>query len=495
MLLTKNRQRIKALSKRSRRSFLNDFSVLNPTLWANEAIIALLPNMVVGQLISRDFDTTVSRFGDVVNAFIPSKFVMNRKGALCDNVVTQDATGSRVQVPLNQWPQVSFLICDGEEDRNQLDLIDTLLTPAVQALAQGIDRILTAQVNQFLLDNVVGHANLVDSTTIRSYILAAREALNRKNVPVPGRALLLSPGTETQALEVDALTLAMDVGDNGQALREAALGRKYGFDIFMTQTQPEVAAGHKTIGTVTAAAASAGATTVTLAGAGIGTAGASLLVGQWISIAGDDTPQQLTAVNVGASAGVCTIQPGLRSSVSANAVTLLLADGAVNNAAGYIGTTDSPRVIGWAKEILVDGFTDSGAISGAPQIGQFVSFGTDIVNRYTIIGLRVIGGGAFGITLDRPLITALADNAVVHLGPSGKYNFGFLRNAFTMVNRPLPQPRAQTALSRVITDPVNKISIRVTITYDGNKQAHLVTLDTLMGVGILNQDMGVVMLG
>lgn len=495
LLLTPHRDRIRTLSKRTRRAFLNDFSVLNPTLWANEAIIQLLPNMVIGQLIARDFDNVVSRFGDIVNAFVPSKFAFNRKGGVCDPVLVQDATGSRIQVALDQYASISFMICDGEENRDQLDLIDTLLTPAVIAMATGIDRILSSQVAQFVMDNVVGHANNVDSTNIRSYILEAREALNRKNVPLPGRTLLLTPGTETEALQVDALTLAMDVGDDGSALREAALGRKYGFDIFMTQTQPEVNDGHKLLGSITANAAGVGATTVTLAGAGIGTAGASLLVGMWLSIAGDDTPQQLTAVNVG-SAGICTIQPGLKSGVAGSANVEILADGAVNNAAGYIGTSMSPRVIGWAKEILVDGFTDSGAILGGPQIGQIVSFGTDITNRYVIQSFRVIGGGGYGIVLDRPLVVALADNAVTHLGPAGKYNFGFLRNAFTMVNRPLPEPRVGTgALARTIVDPVTKVAIRITITYDGVKQGHLVTLDTLFGVGILSPDMGVVMMG
>lgn len=67
---------------RQRRTFANDFSILNPTIWANEAIIQLLPNMVLGNLIARDFDNSVARFGDIVNAYVPSTFVMNRKGSL-----------------------------------------------------------------------------------------------------------------------------------------------------------------------------------------------------------------------------------------------------------------------------------------------------------------------------------------------------------------------------------------------------------------------------
>lgn len=477
------RNMIRHRSKKWQRAFANDFSALNPTIWANEAIIGLLPNMVLGNLVSRDFDNKVAKFGDIVNAFIPGTFEMTRKGALCENVVVQDASGASLQVALDQWPQVSFLICDGEEDRNALDLVDTLLTPAIIAMAQGIDRILGAQVYHFL-DNTAGHANNIDETNVRQYVLEAREQMNRKNVPTVGRTLILTPATETQALNVDAFTSADKVGDDGTALREAALGRKYGFDIFMTQTQPEVSTGQTLItGAVTVTtAAAAGATTVAYTGAGA----PNVVAGQWALIAGDDTPQHVTA----ATGTVMTIAPGLKRAVPVGAAITIIKSGTTS--AAYGGTTMNPRVIGWAKEILVAGFANS-----PPQLGQMVTFGTD-ATRYAVIKLRIIdlAAGTFGITLDRPLANAVGNGAAVNLGPAAKYNFAFLKNAFTLVNRPLPQPRAGTgAISRVVVDPVNKIAIRVTITYDGEKQGHLVTLDTLIGVGVLSQDMGVVMLG
>lgn len=482
--MTAARQLMMGKSKRFQRAYNNDFSALNPTIWAQEAIVQLLPNMVLANLIARDFDNQVAKFGDVVNAFVPGTFEMNTKGALCENVVVQDATGSTLQVPLDQWPQVSFLICDGEENRAALDLVDTLLTPAVIAMAQGIDRILNAQAMQFI-DNVAGHLLNGDSTNVRDYILEAREEMNRKNVPLSGRAMILTPGTETEVLSVDQLTLAYATDEGPSAIRDATLGRRYGFDIYMGQTASEVTAGQTTLGTVTVnGAVGAGGTTVDYDGANA----ASVAAGQWAVFAGDDTPQQILT----ATGNAMTIAPGLKRAVPDNAAITILTPGLVNNAAGYIGTSIHPRVIGYRKEILVDTFPNS-----PPQLGQLVSFGTD-PTRYTITRVNIynVSGGNFGIILDRPLANPIGNNMTVNLGPAGTYSFGFLRNGFTMVNRPLPQPRTGTgAISRVLTDPVNKISIRVTITYDGEKQGHLVTLDTLLGVGVLNTNMGVVMLG
>lgn len=479
--MSRMKRRLLGRCMKSHRMYANDFSILNPTIWANEALVQLLPNMVLANLIARDFDNKVAKFGDVVNALVPSNFIMTKKGALCDPVVVQDASASSIQVALNQWPQVSFMICDGEEDRNALDLVDTLLTPAVVALAQGVDRILGSSVYQFS-DTIGGHLGDLTPDNAIQFLLETREAMNRKNVPLPGRTLILTPGAETTALQVHPFTYANESGET-TALREATLGRKFGFDIFMTQTQPEISFGQQaTTGTVTAPAGK-GATTVTLSSA------AGVSVGQWIVIDGDDAPQQI----VGLAAAVATIAPGLHRDVAGGAAFRIVRGGTVNNGAGYIGTSMNPRVIGWAKEILVTGFP----ANSMPELGQLVTFGAD-TERYAINGLRIISAatGDYGITLDRPLENAIADGDTVNLGPAGKYNFAFLRQAFTLVTRPLPQPRPGTgALSRVVSDPVNKISIRVTITYDGERQGHLVTLDFLMGVGVLDDRTGAVMLG
>lgn len=480
MLRAMNR-RLAGRSRKGRAFYANDFSALNPMLWANEAITQLAPNMVLGNLVTRDFGLNTAKFGDIVNAYIPGTFQMTRKGAVCENVVIQDASGSTVQAALNQWPQVSFLICDGEEDRSALDLVETLLTPAVNALSLGVDRILSTQVYQFLA-NSAGHLNNLDATTVKSYILEAREQMNRNNVPLAGRTMLVGPGTETDALSLDAFTDASKIGDNGSALREAALGRKYGFDFIMSQGTPEITPGQATI---TAAINHGGGYGIGATSIVVDAASATLVAGQWAVIDGDDTPQHITATNGTTTA---TISPGLKRAVADNAVVTIVTPGAVNHAGGYRGTTLNPRAIGWAKEILVDGFTTP------PQIGQMVSFGTQ-TTKYAIIKLNIYGGGAYGIELDTPLETAITDDMSVNLGPSGKYNFAFLRNAFAMIVRPLAAPRGNLVISRTVNDPVNRISIRVTIAYDKDKQGHQVTLDFLMGVAALSNELGLVMLG
>ena len=63
----------------------------------------------------------------------------------------------------------------------------------------------------------------------------------------------------------------------------------------------------------------------------------------------------------------------------------------------------------------------------------------------------------------------------------------------TLAIRPLALPRAGAGAISGLAN-YNNLSIRTVITYDGNKQGHLVTLDFLAGIKVLDTDLGAVML-
>lgn len=458
---SKTRKRI-ALTR-----YANDVDAFIPELWANESLAILEENMVVSGLVHRDFENVIAQYGDVVNTRKPADFKAKRKD-LSDNVTVQDAVATNVQVPLNQHVHTSFLIRDGEESKSFKSLIDEYMRPAMIAQARFIDQIVLGQHPQFWA-NFAGGLGLLSETTAKGFILDTREVLNKNKAPMSGRNLILTPDSETEVLKLDLFISAERVGDEGSALREASIGRKLGFDFFMAQNASSVAPGNSvaTAAVNNGAGYPIGATAIV-----VDTVVGTFTAGEYVTIAGDDTPQRLAAA---AALLLTLVAPGLRRAVADNAVIVGYTFGEVNLAAGYAA--------GWSKEIVVDGFTV------APRVGQSVSFGTN-TNIYTIIDVT----GLVGITLDRPLILAIVDNENVNLAPAGNYNFGFLRNALGLVVRPLAMPKAGTgALASVINH--NNLSMRAVITYDGNKQGHLVTLDMLCGIAVLDVKLGAVMFG
>lgn len=453
-------------------AYNNDTDAYVPEFWANESLAILEENMVIGNLVHRDFEPIIQAHGDIVNTRRPGEFISTRKTPN-DDVTVQDATATNVPVPLDQLLHVSFMIRDGEESKGFKSLVDEYMKPAMLAQARMVDQILLGQVYQFLL-YTYGHLNGLSSSNAIQYITGVRNKMNINKAYVDGRNLIVTPNAETQFLQNAAFTDADRVGDNGTALREASLGRKLGFDTFMSQNQPSIATGNSTLaGAINLTAGYAAGTTVMTVDSFTG----AVTTGNWLTVVGDDTPQQITAhtETLGNTTSI-TISPGLRSAVVDNAVVTTYTAGKINLTAGYAA--------GWAKPLVYDTFTVD------PQVGHMVTFGTT-TTKYSIVQVDTT---AKTIVLDRPLVAALADNDNINISPPGEYNFAFHRNALALVSRPLAAPRAGIGAQSAVIN-VNGLSMRATITYNGTKQGTLVTLDMLLGIAVLDAKLGAVLLG
>ena len=448
--------------------FVNDLDAFVPEVWAQESLMILEANMVMANLVHRDFSPEIAAFGDVVNTRRPARFYGKRKTDN-DNVTVQDAVANNVAVRLDQHLHTSFIIKDGEESKGFQNLVQVYLTPALWSIAQSMDEIIMGQVYEFL-PNSVGQLG-VDPT--RSTLIDTREIMNVNKAYQAGRNLVLSPDSEGALLDVDGLIEANKIGDDGTALREASLGRKMGFDIFMSQNTPSISSGAVAQqGAINNGAGYSAGDTVLL----VDSFGADVTVGAWVTIAGDLTPQQVVAADAGPTTTI-TISPGLKSNVADNAVITEFSTGAVNFAGNYAQ--------GYCKEIVIDGGV-------TPAVGQLTSFGA-LANYYSQIKTPT-APSATGMELNRCLDVGVNDNDVVGLGPNGNYNFAFHRDALTLVSRPLATPMPGTGAMSSVAN-FNGLSVRVTITYDGNQQGHLVTVDLLCGVKTLDTNLGAVMLG
>lgn len=451
----------------------NDVDALIPEFWANESLAILEENMVASALIHRDFEDVVQKFGDTVHTRRPGEFIGKRK-TNADQVTIQDVSATDVSVVLNQWLHTSFMIKDGEESMSMKELTDFFIQPAMLAQAQFLDKVVLGQVYQFLGNNA-GELGTISSSVAKNYLLDLRETMNINKVYSADRRLILCPNTETEMLKLDLFIGANTVGDDGTAMREASLGKKMGFDIFMCQNQSSVPDGStKLDGAINNASGyAAGIATVT-----VDTFVGAVVTGAWLKIAGDDIPHRITAhTETTGNTTSITFSPALKKAVVDNALVRAYTPGAVNQAVSPTG-----YAVGYAKGITIDGFTV------APYQGQLVSFGT-AAPVYSVISATTTE-----LILDRPLDLAIADNDICAVGPSGDYNWGFHRNALALVVRPLALPKSTTGVSAGVVN-WNDLSMRSCITYQGKDQGYLVTLDMLFGIKVLNANLGAVMFG
>jgi len=458
--------------------FANDNDAFIPELWANEGLAILEENMVIANLVHRDFENEIKDYGDVVNTRRPGTFQIRRK-ADGTTLSQQDANATNVRVPLDQWFYTSFTIKDGEASKSFQDLVDIYLRPGMQTIARAVDRAVLGRCHNFLGAPAgrSGRLGNLTSANAKDYLLEARERLNVNKAPVAGRNLILAPSAETALLKCDMFIKANERGDGGTALENAQLGRILGFETYMDQNVNSMLATSADIedgaidnadGYPAGHAAAMTADTFTSAA----------VVGEYVTVAGNDQPTYLTAT-VGDPCTSITLNEALKYAVADDAVCRRYKSCDVKGdyAAGY------------AQAVVLDGW------GVAPQVGQLVAFGTGATRKvYTIIESWLSAAGEQSVILDRPLEVALGDDDKAFPGPGGSLNLALHRDAIALVTRPLAIPNNRMGvLSHV--GVYNDIAMRVSMQYDIQEGGTVVNLDILAGVAVLDENLCVVLLG
>ncbi|MFQ5716627.1 MAG: P22 phage major capsid protein family protein [Nitrospinales bacterium] len=205
----------------------NVLGPMDPEFWAMESLIALENNLVMANLVHRDFENIVAQKGDIINTRQPQSFVANDMGA---TVTVQDLAPTNVQISLNKWKEVTFVLGDKEQAFSVKNLVEEYVQPAMYALANQIDMDLCG-----LYTDLATSVGVAGTDITANLVVDGRKALNAQKAPVDRRFLVLSSKDEAALLKDDKFVTAEKVGDDGTALREASLGRRYGLDIFMDQ--------------------------------------------------------------------------------------------------------------------------------------------------------------------------------------------------------------------------------------------------------------------
>ena len=455
--------------------YANDNTAFIPSIWSQYGLAILEENMVMANLVHRDFENEVREFGDTVNTRRPGTFQIRRKTD-ATTLTQQDANATNVQVKLDQWFYTSFVIKDGERTKSFQDLVTVYLLPGMQTIARGVDRAVLGQIHKFLRapGNRSGRLNAMDGSNSSDFLIEADQHLN-ENLAYPGdRRLVIGAASNAALLKNAQFISAEKRGDGGNALENARLGRILGFDTFMAQNVPSSnGSGDTLAGTITAAKAAG-----TAASMACTIAGYSVNVGEFVNVAGNDQPTYATAKTFSTDTTAVTLNEALKYATGALAVATVYKKCDVKGA----------YAAGYSEGIVVDGWTV------APKVGQLVAFNGGTRHTYTIIESYLSNSGEQTLILDRPLEYLVADNDLAFPGPAGTFNWCFHRDAVALVTRPLALPnQAMGVMADVATH--NNVSMRVTMQYDIQSGGTVVNLDILGGVALLDVNLCVPLLG
>src|SRR5438132_13298871 len=127
-------------------------------LVAVDALPALMGNLVMGNLVNRDYEPVLAQAGDTVNVPIPPTMVANNI-AEGGTVQTQNPSLGNAQIVLNTHAEATFQIPDVTKVLAVPDLLRIYMQPAVVALAERIESDLLSLYPFFTSNTPVGSSN------------------------------------------------------------------------------------------------------------------------------------------------------------------------------------------------------------------------------------------------------------------------------------------------------------------------------------------------
>ena len=202
-------------------------------LVAADALPALVGNLVMGNLVNRDYEPVLANSGDTVNVPIPPSLVANNI-AEGGTVTPQNPSLGNAQIVLNTHSEATFQIPDVTKALAFPELLKAYMQPAVIAIAEGIETNLLSLYGQFTANAPVGTAGtVITEATIDS----AETALFAAKVPQSApKYMVVDSNTYSQIRQIPRFSEYYSSGEAGlKALVEGNVGKIKDFFIFRSQ--------------------------------------------------------------------------------------------------------------------------------------------------------------------------------------------------------------------------------------------------------------------
>lgn len=214
---------------------------LTPEIVAKEALMVLQSNLVMADLVHRDYSDEFVNVGDTISVRKPAKFVAKN---FAGTTSVQDISEGSVPVKLDRFRDVTVAVTAKQLTLDIADFSEQVITPAMQAIAQAVD--------QDLLALGIGTASYKvrcskDTSDLKDIAMIAKQ-LDINKVPQQNRHLVMCPNHKYRYALSENLSKVSYAGDN-MTLRDALLGRVYSLETYMDQNAPD--SGAKNPGTAT----------------------------------------------------------------------------------------------------------------------------------------------------------------------------------------------------------------------------------------------------
>lgn len=353
---------------------------ITPVMVARDAAIALDDRLIVANAVSRNKEGlfTAAKVGDEVQVTVPP--TISDASEFSGSTAASDQTETEVGLKLEKHFYKRVDLTTKQKSLELSDFTRLVTVPQILGIQESIDKFILRNMQVFR-KNLTGTVGNRPSTF--AHIAAATKSLNDLKLVKQGRKALIDTTVEYAFGQLSQFQ-SQDLGSDGPSgLRDATLGRRYGFDFIVdanlgafsrSSAANDIAGSPVIIATVAAGGTQIGIDGVT-------NATGTIYAGTAFTIAGDTT-RYVVRKDVTAVANAYTtidITPALAAQATAEAVVTF-------EAAGYSNLVYHPNAVAAA------------IVAPTPMAG-----GNSVVQSFNGISIRV--------SMDSSIVT-LSDSIV-----------------------------------------------------------------------------------
>ena len=206
-------------------------------LVAADALPVLVGNLVMGNLVNRDYEPVLANAGDTVNVPIPPMMTANNI-AEGGSVQPQNPNLGNAQIVLQNHVEATFQIPDVTKVLAVPDLLKLYMQPSVAAIAQRIETDLLSLYGGFTTNPAVG----TGGTALTEATIDAAETtlFNAMNPPSMQKYFVVSAAAYSQWRQIPLFEEFQTAGAAGlRALIDGTVGKYKDFYVFRSQFVPQ----------------------------------------------------------------------------------------------------------------------------------------------------------------------------------------------------------------------------------------------------------------
>ncbi len=203
-----------------------------PELWSARLLQSLEKTHVAANLVNRDYEGEIRQQGDTVHINMIGAITVRDYTKGSDIVAPEELSTTDQTLVISQAKYFNFQIDDVDAAQVAGSLMDSALARSAYALKDAADSyILKTIADGLLTENTIGSSAAVTLTKDNIYenIIKLRLILDRNNVPLEGRTIVIPPEAYALLLQ-DSRFVSGDIGS--EALRSGYIGSVAGFEIY-----------------------------------------------------------------------------------------------------------------------------------------------------------------------------------------------------------------------------------------------------------------------